>query len=66
LAGSPLGCVAALKLIDQIERQNLLERARTIGESIHAQLAFDSIHIGNVRGLGAMIGIEFVKDQVTK
>jgi len=66
LAGSPLGCVAGLKVINKIERENLLERAKTIGELIRTQLAFDSKYIGEVRGLGAMVGIEIVKDQVTK
>lgn len=66
LAGSPLGCVAGLKVINKIERENLLKRAQTIGELIRKQLTFDSKYIGEIRGLGAMVGIEVVKDKVTK
>lgn len=60
LGGSPLGCVAGLKVIEMIEQQGLLDKATAIGERIRS--AFDSSeHLGEVRGLGAMNGLEFVK-----
>ncbi|QSO51211.1 aspartate aminotransferase family protein [Alicyclobacillus curvatus] len=59
LGGSPLGCVAGLKVIEMIEQLGLLDRATAIGERIRS--AFDSSeHLGEVRGLGAMNGLEFV------
>ncbi|MFL0194373.1 4-aminobutyrate--2-oxoglutarate transaminase [Clostridium sp. WILCCON 0269] len=68
-SGSPLGCVAALKVIEKIEKDNLCHRADEVGKYIigrlsHMQEKYDVI--GDIRGLGAMIGVEFVKDKVTK
>ncbi|WP_409342022.1 4-aminobutyrate--2-oxoglutarate transaminase [Paenibacillus sp. MBLB4367] len=61
--GSPLGCVAALAVIEKMLREDLPGRARVIGETI--QNRFLSLRkefpgIGDVRGLGAMCAIEFV------
>ncbi|MCF8566514.1 4-aminobutyrate--2-oxoglutarate transaminase [Alicyclobacillus tolerans] len=66
LGGSPLGCAAGLRVIEQIESQNLVARAAQIGDRIRSKLNFLSHHIGEVRGLGAMVGIEFVTDSVRK
>jgi 4-aminobutyrate aminotransferase/(S)-3-amino-2-methylpropionate transaminase len=68
-SGSPLGCVAALKVIEKIEKDNLCDRAFEIGKYItsrfhHMREKYDVI--GDIRGLGAMIGIEFVKNRSTK
>ena len=67
--GSPLGCVAALKVIEKIEKDNLCEKSRQMGAYIVDRLnnmkkKYDVI--GDVRGLGSMIGLEFVKDRNTK
>ncbi|WP_066369126.1 4-aminobutyrate--2-oxoglutarate transaminase [Neobacillus fumarioli] len=67
--GSPLGCVAALKVIETIEEENLLDRSNVIGEKIRSR--FNSLKetydvIGDVRGLGAMCAVEFVTDTQTK
>ncbi|MEI3600137.1 MULTISPECIES: 4-aminobutyrate--2-oxoglutarate transaminase [unclassified Oceanobacillus] len=66
LGGTPLGCVAGLKVIEDIENNNLMVRAQEIGNKIRSKLTFPSKFVGEVRGLGAMIGIEFVKDLETK
>ena len=68
-SGSPLGCRAALTVLDIIESENLNERAQKIGTRATEkmkQLAerFDSI--GDVRGLGAMCAMEIVKDPHNK
>lgn len=68
-SGSPLGCRAALTVLDIIESENLNERAQKIGTRATnkmKQLAerFDSI--GDVRGLGAMCAMEIVKDRHSK
>jgi 4-aminobutyrate aminotransferase/(S)-3-amino-2-methylpropionate transaminase len=67
--GNPLACAAALKTIEIMERDNLAARSREIGEKVTA--TYESWKkkypvIGDVRGLGAMIGLELVKDQTTK
>jgi 4-aminobutyrate aminotransferase/(S)-3-amino-2-methylpropionate transaminase len=67
--GSPLGCVAALKVIEKIEKEDLCGKSNEIGEYIIARAnEFKEKYdvIGDVRGLGAMIGVEFVKDRETK
>lgn len=60
--GSPLGCVAALAVIEKMERENLPERANAIGQKIINR--FNSLkeeipHIAEARGLGAMCAVEF-------
>ncbi len=63
-AGSPLGCAAALAVIEVFEREKLLERGVTVGERITQrlqQLAKRNPLIGEVRGLGPMIAVEFFK-----
>jgi 4-aminobutyrate aminotransferase / (S)-3-amino-2-methylpropionate transaminase / 5-aminovalerate transaminase len=68
-AGSPLGCAAALAVLDIIESENLNERAEHIGGKIEQTAKrwkerFD--FIGDIRRLGAMAAIEFVKDSHSK
>ena len=63
--GNPLACAAALATLDVIEEEHLLERARTIGTKVEQALRdLKRRHrkIGDVRGLGAMIGMEFVSE----
>jgi len=52
-----------------IERDNLLEKAKAIGEKIRSRLeswAREYDLIGEVRGLGAMMAAELVRDRKTK
>jgi 4-aminobutyrate aminotransferase/(S)-3-amino-2-methylpropionate transaminase len=62
--GNPVACAAALATIDTIEADGLLERARQIErlmkDRLFALQAGDD-RIGDVRGRGAMIAVEFVK-----
>jgi len=67
--GNPLACAAALKTIEIMERDHLAERSCEIGQKVTAryrqwQEKYDVI--GDIRGLGGMVGIEFVKDRETK
>jgi 4-aminobutyrate aminotransferase/(S)-3-amino-2-methylpropionate transaminase len=60
-AGSPLGCAAALAVLEVFEREQLLARSRAMGEHITQrlrQIAAAVPAIGDVRGLGAMVAIE--------
>jgi 4-aminobutyrate aminotransferase / (S)-3-amino-2-methylpropionate transaminase / 5-aminovalerate transaminase len=67
-AGSPLGCAAALAVLDIIEEEGLCARAEAIGSLIEARLArtrgdnrLASV-IGDIRRLGAMVALELVED----
>ena len=63
--GNPVSCAAAVATIGVIREEGLLENARTMGEYVLARLRSLQeryICIGDVRGLGLMIGIEFVKE----
>lgn len=67
--GSPLGCAAALAVIDMLENDGLLERAQKISDSIISR--FNRFKekfgiVGDVRGLGAMCAIELVNNRDTK
>jgi 4-aminobutyrate aminotransferase/(S)-3-amino-2-methylpropionate transaminase len=62
---SPISCAAALAVIDVIEEEGLIDRAQSIGGhvvKVIEGLAETDPRIGEVRGLGAMVGIEMVKD----
>lgn len=65
-AGSPLGCAAALAVLDIIARENLCERALRLGELITARLRDWQSRwpcIGEVRSLGAMVAMELVRER---
>jgi len=63
--GNPVACAAAVATIDVIRREKLLEHAAAMGRIALEQLqqmARQHARIGDVRGIGLMIGIELVKD----
>lgn len=64
-AGNPVACAAALKVLEIVERDGLCERARAIGariESAMREAQAANPAIGEVRGRGAMMAIELVKE----
>jgi 4-aminobutyrate aminotransferase/(S)-3-amino-2-methylpropionate transaminase len=68
-AGSPLGCRAALAVLEIIHEEKLNQRAEEIGQKVmdkfnHWKEQFS--FIGDVRGLGAMCALEIVKDRRSK
>ncbi len=66
---SPLACAAGLATIAYIEEHNLVAHAHALGRSALEQLrAMKERHplIGDVRGLGLLLGIELVTDRVTR
>ncbi len=66
--GNPVCCAAALATLDLVERE-FMANARTMGERLLGgvrRLAEQHRVVGTVRGLGLMIGIEFVKDRATR
>ena len=64
-AGSPIACAAALAVLDIIESEQLLERSGRLGERMQGRLRALAARypaIGDVRGLGLMVAIEFFDD----
>lgn len=67
--GNPLACAAALATIELFETTDLLEQGRYTGQIVKD--AFENFaqqfsFVGDVRGVGAMMGVELVKDRTTK
>lgn len=68
-SGNALACASALQVIEIIERDKLCERALRISEKCIEKFAGWKEKypvIGDVRGIGVMLGIEFIKDRDTK
>jgi 4-aminobutyrate aminotransferase/(S)-3-amino-2-methylpropionate transaminase len=67
--GNPLACAAALAVLDVMESEQIPALAARAGERIRmrfCQWAARHSYIGDVRGLGAMIGMELVRDPESK
>lgn len=67
--GNPVACRAALAVLDIIEEDGLIERARATGARLRAGLeALGERHdsVGDIRGAGLLIGVELVSDQATR
>lgn len=68
-AGNPLGCAAALAVLDVFEQDDLLARGQRLGQLLRDGLmGLFATHqcIGEVRGLGPMLACEIVKSRETK
>jgi 4-aminobutyrate aminotransferase/(S)-3-amino-2-methylpropionate transaminase len=64
--GNPVACAAGLAVMEVFEEEKMLEKSVTLGEKLKArfetwQKKFDII--GEIRGLGAMLGLELVKGE---
>jgi len=68
-SGHPTGCAVALKNIEILEREGLVERAKETGAYMHAQFK-EKLHgcpiIGEVRGAGLLAGLQIVKSKSPK
>lgn len=66
--GNPAACAVALKNIEIFEKENLIDRAATLGEKLLEELEElkDHPNVGDVRGKGLLLGIELVEDKGTK
>jgi 4-aminobutyrate aminotransferase len=67
--GNPLSCAAAIVAINQVLDPGFQDMALAFGAKLRAELdalAADVGAIGEVRGLGAMLAAEIVKDPVTR
>ena len=67
--GNPLACVAAIEVIKWMQQPGALDRAHAIGAAVRERAAAwqrDMPRIGDVRGMGAMIALELVKDPASR
>jgi 4-aminobutyrate aminotransferase/(S)-3-amino-2-methylpropionate transaminase len=68
-SANPIACEAALAVFDIFESENLLDKAKSLGDQLHSTLkSFQEKHaiIGDVRGVGPMIAMELVYDREKK
>ncbi|CAM4474545.1 aminotransferase family protein [Paenibacillus tarimensis] len=68
-SGHPVGCAAALAVLSFLEDNQLVEQVENKGEYIIDRLEqglSDHAHVGDIRGRGLMIAIEFVSDRSSK
>jgi 4-aminobutyrate aminotransferase/(S)-3-amino-2-methylpropionate transaminase len=67
--GNPLACAAALAVVETIEADGLVDRARSIGKTLldrFTTLQQRDPRIGDVRGRGAMVALELVEPGSTR
>ena len=66
--GNPLGCAAALASLEIFERERTLEtlRAKIACLTHHLEKITRIPHVGDVRQCGVMVGIELVRDEITR
>ncbi len=67
-SGHPVGCAVALKAIDVIMNEGLIDNVRALTPKFEAGLAYlaDTPNIGEARGKGLMGAVEAVRDKATK
>lgn len=66
--GSPGSCAVAIKNLEIMKNEGLIERSAELGARLLQEVAEleDHPNVGHIRGKGLLLGIELVKDQVTK
>ncbi|MGC4377630.1 aspartate aminotransferase family protein [Fictibacillus sp. Mic-4] len=66
--GNPAACALALKNLEIMENEKLVERSKELGKRLLNELAELKDHpdVGDVRGRGLLIGIELVENKETK
>jgi hypothetical protein len=67
-SGNPLSCAAGLAVLGYIEKNRLVERSAQMGKYLFERLARlkELPMVGDIRGKGLLLGIEFVKDKAKK
>ena len=67
--GNPIACATALKVLEIIERENIIDKAAELGKKLRKRLDefYDRYEfVGEIRGKGPMLAMELVKDRKTK
>lgn len=68
-SGNPLACASAVQVIEMIRQPEFLARAQAVGDRIRSHLETiqqENELVGEVRGLGAMLALELVRDRQSK
>ena len=66
--GNPAACAIALKNLEILEKENLVERSNVLGELLRRELneLLDHPNVGDIRSFGFLLGIELVENKQTK
>ncbi|MBI2993074.1 MAG: aminotransferase class III-fold pyridoxal phosphate-dependent enzyme [Gammaproteobacteria bacterium] len=67
--GNPVACAAASAVLDVMEKEQLMDNARTVGDYIRVglgKLARRHARIGDIRGQGLWVGVELVRDRQSR
>ncbi len=66
--GNPAACALALKNLEIMEKEELVERGRILGERLLEEMKELEAHpyVGDIRSFGFLLGIELVEDKTTK
>jgi adenosylmethionine-8-amino-7-oxononanoate aminotransferase len=67
-SGHPVACAAGIAVLNYMEKNDLVERAAEMGDYLMKRLSclMDFSMVGQIRGKGLLIGIEFVADRISK
>ena len=69
MGGNPMASAAVAVVVDIMKRENLVENARRMGKLMMSRLLEikeQSPYVGDVRGMGLVMGVELVKDKATR
>lgn len=66
--GNPLGCAVALRSLELFEERNIVEGVKVKASFVEQKLKslMDRPHVGDIRQKGLMVGIELVRDKVSR
>jgi len=67
--GNPVACAAGIAVLETIRSEGLVENSAARGAELRSgleRIAAEDDRIGDIRGPGMMIGVEFVRDRVTR
>ena len=67
--GNPVACAAGLAVLETFREESLIENAAARGAELTAglgRIAAEDDRIGDIRGPGLMVGVEFVRDRTTR
>jgi len=67
-SGHPVACAAGIAVLDHLQKYDLLKRAGAMGDYLMKKLStlMNFPIVGDIRGKGLLIGIEFVADRLSK
>lgn len=67
-AGNPLSCAVGLTAVEYLKKHDLIQKCESLGAYLAEKMdrLYERPTVGDIRGLGLMRGIEFVKDKTTK